>query len=231
MSRTLYELAGKDGLRFSPYSWRILFALKHKGLDTDRVAMKFTDRACIAASGQDRVPVLDDGGTMVSDSWRIATYLEEQYPDRPSLFGGAIGLGTAAVFNKWVDMVVHAELRPIAVPGAAQNVDPDDSDWFRLSREAMFGMTLEALAEGRDDAVKRFRELLEPVRAALGSQPFICGNAPAYADYILMGSLMWPRGCSDVALFETSDPLDQWRMRMLGLFDGYAEKAPHYAAA
>lgn len=231
MTRTLYELAGRDDLRFSPYSWRILFALQHKGLEVDRIPMKFTDRSCIAASGQDRVPVLDDDGSIVHDSWRIAVYLEEQYPDRPSLFGGPIGQGSALVFNKWVDMAVHAELRPIAVPGAAKSVDPDDADWFRLSREGMFGMTLEALADGRDDALERLRAVLEPVRAALASQPYVCGEAPAYADYVLMGSLMWPRGCSDVVLFETDDPLEEWRTRMLGLFGGYAEMAPRYAAA
>jgi glutathione S-transferase len=231
MTRTLYELAGRDEFRFSPYCWRSLFALKHKGLDFGRVPMKFTDRACIAASGQDRVPVLDDGGTIVSDSWNIAVFLESEYPDRPSLFGGPIGQGTALVFNKWVDMSVQAALRPIAVPGAFKHVDPDDRDWFRVSREAIFGTTLEALAEGQTDALAQLRAVLEPVRAALASQPYLCGEAPAYVDYILMGSFMWPRGCSDVVLLETDDPVYAWRARMLGLFDGFAAGAAGYAAA
>jgi len=231
MTRVLYELAGRDNHRFSPFCWRTLFALKHKELDFDRVAMKFTDRSIIATSGQDRVPVIDDDGTIVHDSWGIATYLEEQYPDRPSLFGGSMGQGIAAVFNKWVDIAVHSELRPIAVPGAFKHVDPDDSDWFRLSREAMLGMTLEALAEGQTDGLERLRTVLKPVHAALASQPYICGDTPAYADYILMGSLMWPRGCSDATLFEADDPIYEWRERMLGLFNGFAADAPRYAAA
>jgi len=231
MTRILYELAGRDDYRFSPYCWRALFALKHKGLDFERVAMKFTDRSCIAASGQERVPVLDDDGTIIHDSWSIATHLEEQYPDRPSLFGGPIGKGTALLFNNWVDMVVHAELRPIAVPGAHKHVDPDDSDWFKLSREAMFGMTLEALAEGQSDGVVQLRAVLEPVRATLASQPYLCGETPAYVDYILMGSFMWPRSCSGASLLETDDPIYDWRERMLGLFSGFGDKAARYAAA
>lgn len=230
MPRILYELAGRDDFRFSPYCWHTLFALKHKGLDFDRVPMKFTDRSPIAESGQDRVPVLDDDGTIVSDSWTIASYLEDTYPDQPSLFGGAIGRGSALVLNKWVDLAVHAELRPIAVPGAFRHTDPDDSDWFRLSREGMFGMTLEKLAEGESQAMTRFRAVLEPVRAALGSQPYLCGAAPAYADYILMGSLMWPHCCFEADLLEADDPIHAWRERMFGLFGGFAGSAPHAAA-
>ena len=231
MARILYELAGRDEIRFSPYCWRTMFALKHKGLEFDRVPMKFTDRACIAESGQDRVPVLDDDGALTADSWHIATYLEDKYPERPSLFGGDIGRGTALMINKWVDMVVHADLRPIAVPGAFKNLDPDDTDWFRVSREAIFGMTLETLADGRDAAVERLRTTLGPVRATIETQPFLCGDAPAYADYILMGSLMWPRCCSNAEILAADDPLIGWHDRMLGLFDGYAAAAPTYAAA
>ncbi len=231
MTRILYELAGRDQVRFSPYCWRTLFALKHKGLAFDRVPMKFTDRSTIADSGQDRVPVLDDDGVVTADSWRIATYLEEKYPERPTLFGGAIGQGTALMINKWVDLVVHADLRPIAVPGAFKNLDPDDTDWFRVSREAMFGMTLEALADGRDAAVERLGATLAPVRATLETQPYLCGDAPAYADYILMGSLMWPRCCSDAEILAEDDPINAWRTRMLALFDGFAAAAPTHAAA
>ena len=40
------------------------------------------------AAGSEKVPVLLDGETAVVDSWTIANYLEDTYPDRPSLFGG-----------------------------------------------------------------------------------------------------------------------------------------------
>ncbi len=68
MTRVLHELHGRDGHRFSPYCWRAIMALKHKGLDFERVPMKFTDRSAIAPSGQDRVPVLVDGERWISDS-------------------------------------------------------------------------------------------------------------------------------------------------------------------
>ena len=36
MTRILHELHGRDGHRFSPYCWRAIMALKHKGLLTAR---------------------------------------------------------------------------------------------------------------------------------------------------------------------------------------------------
>ncbi|MFQ5955614.1 MAG: glutathione S-transferase N-terminal domain-containing protein [Kiloniellales bacterium] len=87
MSILLYELVGRDDRRFSPHCWRSRMALAHKGLDAERVAVKLTDKDKIAFSGQKLVPMLTDGDRTVADSWAIACYLEDTYPDRPSLFG------------------------------------------------------------------------------------------------------------------------------------------------
>ena len=81
MSIVLYDLAGEDpDVRFSPYCWRTRFALAHKGLPVETVPWRFTDREAIAFSGQGKVPVIQDDGTVVSDSWAIAEYLEDQVP-------------------------------------------------------------------------------------------------------------------------------------------------------
>ena len=92
MSITLHELAGaEDDRRFSPFCWRVRMALLHKGLAFEALPWRFTDKATIAFSGQEKVPVIVDGDRVVSNSWKIALYLEETYPDRPSLFGGQTG--------------------------------------------------------------------------------------------------------------------------------------------
>ena len=90
MTIQLYELVGKDDRRFSPYCWRARMALEHKGLDYETVPVRFTDKDLIAFSGQERIPVVRDGDNVVSDSWDIAEYLERQYPDKASLFGGGV---------------------------------------------------------------------------------------------------------------------------------------------
>src|SRR5271168_4290542 len=111
MPITLYELAGADPeRRFSPYCWRIRFALAHKGLDVEGVPWRFTETERLAFSGQGKVPVIVDGETVVVDSWVIAGYLEDAYPDRPSLFGGPAGRAHARFINAWADRVLHAAI-------------------------------------------------------------------------------------------------------------------------
>ena len=41
---------------------------------------RFTEKETLAFSGQDRMPVIRDGNTVVADSWVIAEYLEEGAP-------------------------------------------------------------------------------------------------------------------------------------------------------
>src|SRR5690348_10717265 len=78
----LYELGGANGQRYSQFSWRTRMALAHKGLEFETVPVRVGDKAAIAFSEQDKVPILRDGEQIVSDSWKIAEYLESAYPDR-----------------------------------------------------------------------------------------------------------------------------------------------------
>jgi len=89
MTLKLFELVGFDATRpFSPFCWRTRMALAHKGLSAETIPWCFTEKDAIAPHGSEKVPVLLDGETSIVDSWTIANYLEDTYPDRPSLFGG-----------------------------------------------------------------------------------------------------------------------------------------------
>jgi glutathione S-transferase len=103
-----------------------------------------------------------------------------------------------------------------------------DKPYFRASREKAFGRSLEEVVADRETRVVAFREALEPLRAMLRSQPFIAGDAPAYADYIPFGVLQWARAISAFPLLEDSDPVFAWRQRLLDAFDGLARKSPGY---
>ena len=222
---TLHDLAGADPeLRFSPYCWRTKFALAHKGMPVDSVPWRFTDVDAIAFSGQGRVPVIQDDGKVVSDSWRIAEYLEDTVPT-PTLFGGAGGRAHARFINAWADSVMVPGIATLIVRDLLDVVAEKDKGYFRQSREARFGQSLEQIQAGREERVAAFRVALTPVRLALRSAPWLGGAAPSYADHIVAGTLMWPRCTSRFPVIDPDGPVAEWLGRVLDLYGGFGRAA------
>ncbi|MBL8584346.1 MAG: glutathione S-transferase family protein [Rhizobiaceae bacterium] len=217
----LYELVGADaGRPFSPHCWKAVMALAHKGLDFQRVPTPFTAVPAVEGGASKTVPVIRDGDTVVSDSFEIARYLEEAYPDRPSLFGGAGGLATARFVERWSQMSVHPYLGAAALTDIHSVLAPEDQAYFRASREARFGKPLEAVAAGRDAGLAMFRATLEPLRSMLSYQQFIGGDGPLFADYIVFGALQWVRITSPYRMLDAEDPISAWFDRCLDLHGG-----------
>jgi glutathione S-transferase len=173
--------------------------------------------------------VLLDGDAAVVDSWVIANYLEDSYPDRPSLFGGEGGRAMARMLNWWGDVVVIGGMFPLIVADIVGHLRPVDQVYFRQTREARFGKPLEEVVASRDNNVESFRKGLDPMRLTLKTQPFLGGASPNYADYIVFGGFQWARAVSPFALLKPDDPLHAWRETMLDAFDGMARKSPGYA--
>src|SRR5665213_2304788 len=87
MTFIMYERIGYQERRPSPFSWRIRYAIAHKGIPVEFRTARFADVETIRAlSGQDKVPIIVDDGAVIFDSWNIAVHLETRFPDRPSLF-------------------------------------------------------------------------------------------------------------------------------------------------
>ena len=225
MALILYDLGGRDDRRYSLYSWRARMALAHKGLTPEYRPVHISDKAAIAFSKQDKVPILIDGETVVQDSFRIALHLEAHHVG-PSLFGGEIGQALARFFNSWVDRTLVPRLVPLVALDVQGILDTEDARHLRGVMEKAFGRTLEELAANRDKDVVGFRRQLDPARASLRSQPFISGAQPAYPDYILFSLLQWARIVSGFALLESDDALAAWRERMLDLHAGLARSEP-----
>lgn len=229
MPLKLFELVGTDASRpFSPYCWRTRMALAHKGLSAESIPWRFTEKGAIAPHNSEKVPVLIDGETSVADSWAIATYLEDRYPDRPSLFGGEGGRAMARMINAWGDIAVVGGIFPLIVADIPAHLAPVDAAYFRKSREARLGKPLEEVAAVRDKSLDGFRRSLEPMRLALKAQAFLGGVAPNYADYIVFGGFQWARVVSPFKLIAEEDPIHAWRKRLLDAFDGLARKSPGY---
>jgi glutathione S-transferase len=230
MNLQLFELVGTDAARpFSPYCWRTRMALAHKGLDHGSIPWRFTEKQRIAPHGSEKVPVLLHDENPVVDSWVIANYLEDKFPDRPSLFGGEGGRAPMRMINSWGDIAIVGSIFPLIVADIPEHLGTVDADYFRTSREARLGKKLEEAAAERDKAVIGFRRSLEPLRMTLRAQPYLGGAAPNYADYIVFGGFQWARVVSPFRLLAEDDPIYAWREKLLDAFDGLARKSPGFA--
>jgi glutathione S-transferase len=221
---TLYDLVFDNDLRPSPYCWRTKLALKHKGLTWRDEPCGFTDKHKVAFAQSQTYPVIHDGPTVVKDSWAIAQHLDAAYPDKPLLPDRPY----AQFVNGWADTAINAAIFPLVVADLVERVRPVDKDYIVDSRGKRIGTTDFAAfqAKAREKGVAAFRAALEPARRVLRDQPYLSGRAPAYPDYILLGTFLWPRTLSPLELLEKEDPVHAWRERMLDQFDGFARKAP-----
>jgi glutathione S-transferase len=230
MTIKLYDLTDAQDRRFSSNCWRVRFALAHKGLDYETVPTRFTDIATVGNGSHKTIPVIEDKGQEICDSWVIANYLEDTYTESPSLFGPEGRNGPGYAFSQFLQ---HWSMRTISFPmlhviikDIHDRLDPADQPYFRESREKRFGQTLEQMVENREATLEEFRGGLSPLRAGLHDQPFLSGAAPAYPDYIITAALLWPRAMSPVKVLDDDDVLVPWLSRMLELHDGLAGKQP-----
>lgn len=223
----LYDLAAaNEEVRFSPNCWRTRFALAHKGLPCETIVWRFTDKDAIAFTGQGKVPVLVDGTRHVSDSWKIALYLEAAYPERPSLFGGPSGQALVRFVNQWTSSVLHPAIALVLLPDLVKILHENDQEYFRSTRETALGTTMEELRAAQDRNLEVLRTTLRPLRSTLRDQPFLAGDAPNYADHVAFSAFLWAYASSPVRILAEDDTLNEWCERMFDAYDGLARSVP-----
>lgn len=223
MSITLYSLCGTDAARpFSPHCWKVVMALHHKGLPFEERPLAFTAIPAIEDGFSKTVPILRDGQELISDSFRIAQYLEDSYPEEPSLFGGQGGVAAARLVEGYSQHVVHGAITRIALIDIHNMLAPADQAYFRKSREERLGRTFEEMAAGRDAAIAALPAALQPLRHMLAFQPFVGGATPLFGDYILFGALQWLRITTGSIHLPPEDPVSRWFDRCLDLHEGIA---------
>jgi len=227
MAIVLYELVGGDASRpFSPHCWKTLMSLAHKGLDYRREAVPFTDVPKVESGAGKTVPIIRDGERVVVDSFDIALYLDEAYPDRPSLFGGEGGKSMARFIEAWAATQINAVIIGHIVQEIHQMLAPEDQIYFRHSRESRFGMSLEECRQATQERFDSLQGRLDPLRFMLKRQPFIGGESPHFCDYIVFGAFQWSRICSPVKMLDADDPVHEWFESLLDLYDGLGRSVP-----
>lgn len=220
MPRTLYELANVE----SPFVWRAKYALSHKGLAYETYRTAFTDLPDVCGGRHPTVPFLvDEDECETCDSLQIAVYLDEAYPNAPSLLGNG-ALERAKDIEAILGQNGFPNFFPLYIHDIWAGLPEKDAIYFRTTREARFGKTLEALSANRDERLTDARAALEPLRAEIANAPWLNGETPGYADYIVLAFFAWLKGCASTPPLAPGDPLLDYIDRGFALYGGIGQQ-------
>ena len=188
-------------------------------------ALKRAYRDLLVGDHRDKLGlVFLDGSKPVNDSWNIACHLDDAYPDRPMLMDGAQGRSFARFLNSWMDSIIGRPLVRSLYLDILQSLHPQaDAQEFRRRREERNGAALEALHANRAKDFAQINRAMLPLNELLRQQPFVAGEAPAYVDYIVLGTLQMPRVLGIEPLEAQQDGVMRWREGMRKLFNGLAD--------
>ncbi|KAK9826572.1 hypothetical protein WJX74_003460 [Apatococcus lobatus] len=224
----LWELAGKEeGRVFSPYAWRVRLVLAHKGLKFETVPWRYSEKDLIKPS--DKVPVLDIEDKRLFESWEISKYLDEQRPDQ-SLFKTKCQAGASGIqfITTWADNNMYMAITVVILMDMYNHLAPQDKDYFRKSREALFGQKLEEVCKDSPAKIAAFRKEMEPLRQTLKDHKWLGGEQIDYADIAVAGMFLWARAISDKQLLEKDDPIFKWRERIFKVFNSTIKNSIGY---
>ena len=223
MTIQFYELAAENtDIKFSPFAWRTRMALQHKGVEYESIAWQFRDRN---STDHKTAPTIYDNGKMVTDSWEIAKYLDEKYPDSPTLMKGAEGEAHAQLVSAICNNHVFSRCAAMAIYRVSQIIDPESAEYFIQSREAKFGMKLSDINQDDVNAAKEnLVKGLGVFEATLAFSDYLGGDKPTYADYMLFGVLKWVDVVAYRPVAEDSN-VGKWFDRISALYDDHAAKA------
>ncbi|KAI0033287.1 hypothetical protein K488DRAFT_85051 [Vararia minispora EC-137] len=127
-------------------------------------------------------------GRAVSDSPKIATYLDVQYPNTPVLSpsGSEAEARTTARVEK-----VRGALQPVLLPRLLATSTPRSLAHFRAQiGEERFAQITAVSPEAVPGCLNAALEALAELEGELGAGPFLGGEKPCWADTFLAG-LLW----------------------------------------
>ena len=217
---TFYDLQLASGCTISPFVWATKFAVAHKGFDLDIVPGGFTGIMERTGGKTERVPAIVDDGKWVLDSWGIVEYLDQTYSDRPMLIPHESVAALTKALDAWFwGAAVGPWMRCYCADYRDLSL-PQDQEYVTTSREIMLGKKLEEMQAGREDRLPAISASLEPLRLALREHKWLGGSESNYADYRILGSILWLASVARTPPLSPDDPLRDWIERCRDLFGG-----------
>ncbi|KAG2066942.1 hypothetical protein BDR04DRAFT_1106024 [Suillus decipiens] len=174
------------------------------------------------------LPVIMDPNTnrLIADSFAIAQYLDEQYPDTPKVLPN----NTAALVHVFRTAFFDATRGGILLAcfRGAQKLNPKSKEYYIRDRTERFGIPWEQFAtpENTEEQWNALRAACNTVDGwyAKSSGQFILGDAPCFADFTVAGLCNWVRYCYENQEWEEMKNWNggRWR-RLVEVTDRYLD--------
>ena len=215
---TLYELAGKNDVRFSPPCWNVKLCLLYKNIDFETVGVGLSQKDIISFSNQKLVPIIKHQNGFVSDSWKIINWLDNNF-DGPKLFINETTKNFSYFLNLWTSKQLLPILFKIIAHEIPNILEGDDLDHYLITREDFIKGPITKFKPVISDEIKKFRKLINPIRLLVKKNGFISGTSPGVEDFIFFGNFKWVYTCSSCKLLETEDEIYNWYEKVDKLFN------------
>jgi glutathione S-transferase len=179
--------------------------LRYKRLPfEERVVHPLHRGALKKLSGQLAVPVLDDGGTVIADSTRIARHLDEKSPEPPLLPADPVLRARSLLLEEWADEGLARVIQPVrwflnekhslalfrsAYPaGRAQDLEwAAVSRFLRVDFRRKYGDRFGA--QPASVILQRLAEVCDLLDGVLAETGWLVGPSPTVADFAAWGTM------------------------------------------
>ncbi|KAK2461091.1 hypothetical protein APHAL10511_006870 [Amanita phalloides] len=211
MTILFYDIASKVGAH-NPNAWKARFTLNYKGIPYKTQWTQYVDIEKV--SREKGIPpsdaphpetggifytlpaIFDEStGVGVSDSHKIAEYLDKNYPDTPKV----IIPGTEALqiaFTK--SFMPHlSAMWQFVLPANIEALDHQESkEYFYKTRSSRFGAdikTMNPTGAAREEAFNDLKDGLDKIDQLLlkSKGPYVMGETVSFADFAVGGWLKW----------------------------------------
>lgn len=236
---------------YSPTAWKTRMGLLHKNVEFETVPINLLDlRGGLAKrSGHPNITVpaieLPDG-TFIYDSFRIAEWLEETYPDAPSLFTGdgksardahPEHVLTGKNYSRIMDLGLGASKSEWAVwyelffPKLDQQILGEEQRAYFTS-DARLGPQgyQKVMGLDRQELIRRAKMNVQPLVELLRERPgqYFQGTHPGQVDYIIFGRYAYCRMLDPVLTKEIWDEqgeeLSNWIQKLCQAYNEHAQQ-------
>ena len=214
----LYDLCGKNNIRFSPPCWTIKLCLVYKDISFETIPVGFSEKYKIAFTNQNLVPILKSNDHFVCDSWDIINWLEQNYSQNP-LFLNSSNKTFSYFLYHWTSKELLPVLFKVLANEIPKILDGKDLEYFIKTREENIKAPLSKLKPLAPAAIINFRKLVNPIRKIIKENNYISGKNPGLEDFIFFGNLKWVQSCNNYPLLEDDDLIKKWFSEIHKIFN------------